>query len=56
MSQIKVSIPDDEWAMVQKHFEKHKESLKTKYGVRSPTALLRHWIREGAKTQYSESE
>ena len=55
MSQVKVSIPDDEWERVKKHFEKHKKELR-KDGIRSPTALLRHWIREGLKEPQSESE
>jgi len=48
MSQTKVSIPDDEWQMLLDYFKKHKSELRRE-GIRNPTALLRHWIREGIK-------
>ena len=45
LSQSKVSIPPEEWELVQKYFEKHKQELLLK-GIKSPTALLRGWILE----------
>lgn len=50
VSQDKVSIPSEEWQLVQKYFETHKDELKLK-GIKSPTALLRRWILE----KYSEN-
>jgi hypothetical protein len=43
MSQEKISIPKDEWKLVQEYFNKHEEELRLQ-GVRSPTMLLRRWI------------
>ena len=45
MSQSKVSIPPEEWELVQKYYDKHKDDLMLK-GIKSPTALLRRWILE----------
>jgi hypothetical protein len=45
VSQDKVSIPREEWQLVNKYFEEHKRELLLK-GIKSPTALLRRWILE----------
>lgn len=50
VSQDKVSIPSEEWQLITKYYEAHKEELKLK-GIKSPTALLRRWILE----KYSEN-
>jgi len=55
MSQTKVSIPEDEWERVVAYFNKHKKNL-IEIGVRSPTALLRYWIRLAMKTPYRKNE
>jgi hypothetical protein len=52
--QVKVSIPDDEWQKVLDYFSKHEKKLVDN-GIRNPTALLRHWLREAAKRPYSGS-
>jgi hypothetical protein len=50
MSQEKVSIPPEEWKLVEKYFEDHKQDLFMK-GIKNPTALVRRWILE----KYQES-
>jgi hypothetical protein len=50
MSQDKVSIPTEEWQLVLKYYEAHKEELRLK-GIKTPTALLRRWLLE----KYSEN-
>jgi len=50
--QVKVSIPDNEWEMVVDYFNKHEKKLVAE-GIRNPTALLRHWLREATKRPYS---
>jgi len=51
MPQTKVSIPDDEWQKVVNYFNRHEKKLRAD-GIRSPTALLRFWIREGMKDHW----
>jgi len=51
MSQEKVSIPKDEWQIVQEYHKNHEEKLKLKR-IRSPIMLLRYWILE----KYPEDE
>ena len=55
MKQVKVSIPEDEWQLVVSSFNKQKK-LYRKKGIRSPTALLRHWIRNGLERLETQNE
>jgi hypothetical protein len=43
MTQEKISIPKDEWKLIQEYYKTHEEQLKLQR-IRSPTMLLRHWI------------
>ncbi|MDR2700313.1 MAG: hypothetical protein LBC12_05860 [Nitrososphaerota archaeon] len=43
MTQEKISIPKDEWKLVQEYYNKHEEQLKLQR-IRSPTMLLRQWM------------
>jgi hypothetical protein len=56
MTQTKPSIPDDEWNMLVKKYQKNKKVLRERYGVRSPTAFLRFLLREGLKKDYNVNE
>jgi hypothetical protein len=41
--QVKVSIPTNEWELIQNHFKKHEKELLLD-GIKSPTMLLRRWM------------
>jgi hypothetical protein len=43
MPQKKLSIPSEEWNLIQDYYEANKEQLKLE-GIRSPTMLLRRWV------------
>jgi hypothetical protein len=43
MPQHKISIPTEEWKLINDYYEANKEELKLE-GIRSPTMLLRRWV------------
>jgi hypothetical protein len=43
MTQQHLSIPSEEWKLIQNYYETNKEQLKLE-GIRSPTMLLRRWV------------
>jgi hypothetical protein len=55
MPQEKVSIRDDEWEMVKKHYQKHREQYRKK-GIYSATALVRQWIHDKIVELDTDSE
>jgi hypothetical protein len=48
MTQQHLSIPSEEWKLINDYYETHKEELKLE-GIRSPTMLLRRWALEKYK-------